>query len=79
MSATDFKKLSAAVKTVWSRDLYKAARDMAFITKFVGTGQNAIIQRITELTKTERGTSCIVQLVADLVGDGQIGEKALVA
>ncbi len=75
MAATDFKKLSAAVKTVWSRDLYKAARDMAFITRFTGTGSNAVIQRVTELTKTERGTSCVIQLVADLVGDGQIGDN----
>ena len=79
MALTDFKKLSAAVKTVWSRDLYKAARDMAFITRFTGSGQNAVIQRVTELTKTERGTSCVIQLVADLVGDGQVGEMALAA
>lgn len=75
MATTDFKKLPAAVKTVWSRDLWKAARDMAFITKFTGTGQNAVIQRITELTKTEKGSACVIQLVADLVGDGQIGDN----
>jgi len=46
-----------------------------FIKKFIGTGDNAVIQRITELTKTERGEQVIMSLVADLVGDGVIGDN----
>lgn len=46
-----------------------------FIKKFMGSGDNAVIQRITELTKTERGEQVLMFLVADLVGDGVIGDN----
>jgi hypothetical protein len=54
MALTNFAALTSDQKLVWSRDLWKEARDLAFISKFVG-GSNAVIQRITELTKTEKG------------------------
>jgi len=54
MALTNFAALTADQKLVWSRDLWKQARDMAFISKFTG-GADAVIQRITELTKTEKG------------------------
>jgi len=47
---------------------------MAFISKFLGTGQTSIIQRITELTKTEKGEEVIMFLLADLVDDGVVGD-----
>ncbi|MGE4338843.1 MAG: N4-gp56 family major capsid protein [Pigmentiphaga sp.] len=62
-------------KLVWSRDVWKAARDQMFIKKFTGTGEGSMIQRVTELTKTEKGEQCIIHLVADLVGDGVIGDN----
>jgi hypothetical protein len=46
-----------------------------FIKRFMGTGENAIIQRITELTKTEKGEQVLMFLVADLVEDGVIGDN----
>lgn len=75
MSFTNFAALTPQQKIVWSRDLWAAARDQMFIKKFIGSGDNAVIQRITELTKTERGEQVIMQLVADLVGDGVIGDN----
>lgn len=72
---TNFASLTTQQKLVWSRDIWKAARDQAFITKFTGTDENNVIQRITELTKTEKGEQAIMHLVADLVGDGQIGDN----
>lgn len=75
MALTNFAALTADQKMVWSRDLWKAARDMMFINKFVGTDQNSIIQRITELTKTEKGEKVIMFLLADLVGDGIVGDN----
>lgn len=71
---TNFAALTAEQKLVWSRDLWQEARDMAFITKFTGTDQNSSIQRITELTKTEKGEEAIMHLLADLVGDGVVGD-----
>lgn len=47
---------------------------MAFINKFIG-GSSDVIQRITELTKTEKGEMVIMHLLADLVEDGVTGDN----
>ena len=75
MSLTNFAALTPKQKLVWSRDVWKAARDAMFIKNFMGTDENSVIHRITELTKTEKGEQVIMQLVADLVGDGTIGDN----
>lgn len=72
---TNFAALTAQQKLMWSRDVWSAARDQMFIKKFIGTGDGAMIQRITELTKTEKGEQVIMHLVADLVEDGVIGDN----
>ena len=75
MALTNFASLTADQKLVWSRELWKEARDNTFLNKFVGTGQEAIIQRVTELTKTEKGEQVIMHLLADLEGDGVQGDN----
>ncbi len=75
MSLTNFAALTPQQKLVWSRDVWQAARDQMFVKRFLGTGQSAMIQRITELTKTEKGEAVIMHLVADLVEDGVIGDN----
>lgn len=75
MAFTAFSELTTQQKLVWSRDVWQAARDQMFIGKFIGSGDNAVIQRITELTKTEKGEQVIMHLVADLVEDGVIGDN----
>lgn len=75
MSLTNFAALTSEQKIVWSRDVWSAARDQMFIKNFIGTGTNALIQRITELTKTEKGEKVLMHLVADLVEDGVIGDN----
>lgn len=74
MTMTNFAALTSEQKTVWSRDVWSAARDQMFLKKFWGTGSNSMIQRITELTKDEKGARALMFLVADLVGDGIIGK-----
>lgn len=74
MALTNFAALTADQKLVWSRELWKQARDMTFINKFVG-GTDSVIQRITELTKTEKGEQVIMHLLADLVEDGVVGDN----
>lgn len=66
--------LTSTQKLVWSRELWQQARDLAFITKFTG-GTDSVIQRITELTKTEKGEKVIMHLLADLVEDGVTGDN----
>jgi len=75
MALTNFAALTSQQKLVWSRDVWSAARDQMFIKKFIGTSDNSVIQRITELTKTEKGEQVIMHLVADLVDDGVIGDN----
>lgn len=70
---TDFASNQGGAKVVWSRKLWADARDLMFTSKFWG-GTDAPIQRITELTKQERGEEVKFQLVSDLVGDGQVGD-----
>lgn len=77
MALTNFNALTTEQKTVWSRDFWKAAREASFINKFMGTGPNAMVQRITELTKDERGARAVITLVADLTGDGTAGDSTL--
>lgn len=75
MAVTNFARLMPKQKTVWSRDVWAAARDQMFVTRFSGNDENSMIHRITELTRTEKGDQCLIQLVADLVGDGVIGDN----
>ena len=76
---TDFGGLTTAQKKVWSGKLWKQFRDESFWMNngFIGSSINTPVQRITELTKTTRGTQCVMQLVNDLEGDGVAGDNTL--
>lgn len=76
MSLTNFAGLTAQQKIVWSRDVWSQARNNSFLIKsFAGTDKNNVVQRITELTKTEKGEQVLMFLVADLINDGIIGDN----
>ena len=75
MALTNFAALTSEQKIVWSRDVWKAVREQMFIGKFLGSDEGSVIQRITELTKTEKGEKVLMHLLADLVDDGVIGDN----
>lgn len=79
MATTDFGALSTARKKLWATEIWIAGRDANFWMSngFVGKGMNNVVERITELTRTERGDECIMQLVADLQNDGIAGDNLL--
>lgn len=77
MALTNFAALTDEQKTVWSMDLWKQARNYAFVNKFLGTGSNSMIQHITELKKSEKGARAVITLLADLEGDGTAGDRTL--
>jgi N4-gp56 family major capsid protein len=77
MALTNFGLLTTEQKTVWSRDLWKQARNMSFVSRFLGKGPNSLIQHITELKKTEKGARAVLTLLADLQGDGVAGDRTL--
>lgn len=74
---TNFSLLTDEQKTVWSMDLWKAARNYSFINKFMGKDSNSMIQHITELKKSEKGARAVITLLADLEGDGVAGDRTL--
>lgn len=77
MALTNFAALTNEQKTVWSMDLWRQARNMSFINKFLGKDTNSMIQHITELKKSEKGARAVITLLADLEGDGVAGDRTL--
>jgi N4-gp56 family major capsid protein len=77
MALTNFAALTDEQKTVWSRQFWAQARNASFMNKFMGTSENSMIQRITELKKDEKGARAVITLIADLVGDGVAGDSTL--
>ena len=77
MALTNFAALTTEQKTIWSMDLWKAARNYSFINKFLGNGSNSMVQHITELKKSEKGARAVITLLADLEGDGVAGDRTL--
>ena len=77
MALTNFGTLTGDQLQAWSRDFWKVARNMSFINQFAGSGQNAMVQRITELTKSQKGTKANITLLADMTGDGITGDNTL--
>ncbi len=74
---TNFAALTAEQKTVWSKDLWKQARNMSFVNRFLGNDENSLIQHITELKRDEKGARAVITLLADLTGDGVAGDRTL--
>ena len=77
MALTNFATLTSDQLSAWSRDFWRVARNMSFVNQFAGSGSNAMIQRVTELTKSDKGTKAVITLLADLTGDGVTGDTAL--
>lgn len=74
---TNFGLLTTEQKTTWAMETWGHARNMSFINRFVGKDDNAMIQRITELKKSEKGTRAVMTLVADMLTDGVTGDNQL--
>lgn len=77
MATTDFGALLTNQKVAWARDLWRQARDASFILKHAGTSSTSAIQKITALTKSEKGDKAIVTLVPELTGVGIAGDQQL--
>ncbi len=77
MALTNFGTLTGNQLQMWSRDFWKVARNNSFINQFAGTGSNAMVQRVTELTKNQKGTKANITLLADMTGDGITGDNTL--
>lgn len=73
---TNFAALQPHQKRAWGHEAYKQFRDNFFWLKLLGKGESAVVERITEITKTDKGTSsAMLKLIADLVGGGITGDN----
>lgn len=77
MANTNFSALTSEQLTIWSRDFWRVARNMSFINQFAGSGSNAMVQQISELTQSEKGARAVLTLLADMSGDGIVGDNTL--
>jgi len=77
MANTNFAALTSEQLTIWSRDFWRVARNMSFINQFAGSGPNAMVQKISELTQSEKGARAVITLLADMTGDGIVGDNTL--
>lgn len=74
---TNLGLLTNEQKTIWGMDLWKNARNKSFTSQFLGEGNGALINHVTELTRGTKGTRAVVTLLADLIGDGVAGDRTL--
>ena len=77
MAKTNFAALTDEQKTAWGMDFWAHARNRSFVNKFLGKSENSMIHHITELTKDKKGARAVLTLVADLTGDGVVGDSKL--
>jgi len=77
MAMTNFAALTEEELTVWSRDFWAKVRNTAFMPQFMGTGHNALIQKVTDLKKDQKGARAVITLINDLEGDGVAGDRTL--
>lgn len=77
MSLTNFGALTSNQLTTWSRDFWHEARNKTFIMRFAGSSANSMIQRITELRKTNDGAKAVITLINEATGDGVVGDNDL--
>lgn len=77
MALTNFARLTDHQKKAWSMSFWKVAREKSFITRLLGSTSDSVVQRITELKKSVKGTQAVITLVPDALGDGIAGDRTL--
>ncbi len=77
MAKTNFAALTDEQYTAWGMAFWHHARNNAFISRFLGKGPNSMIQHVTELSKSKKGVRAVLTLLADMIGDGVMGDSRL--
>jgi N4-gp56 family major capsid protein len=62
-------------KRAWVSETVKAFRQKSFWEKFMGTDANNVVQRITELKKTDKGDRAMIGLKANMKASGVVGDN----
>lgn len=74
MAQTNFAALTAEQLTAWQRSVWVEARNKSFINQFASSGINSMVQRVTELKKSEKGARAVMTLVNEMETDGVMGD-----
>ena len=77
MAFTAFGAQMPEQKKAWVKETIKTFRENFFFEKFMGKGENSIIQTIKELRKTENGDRAVIPLVQDLKGSGIVSDNEI--
>lgn len=77
MATTNFGALTSNELTAWARDFWHQTRNVSFAGNFTGESNTSMIQRITELTKTNDGSRAVITMVLTAQGDGVVGDNQL--
>jgi N4-gp56 family major capsid protein len=77
LGPTDFASMTDEQYTKWSMSFWKHQREYAFLTRLQGSGPNSAVQRITELTQSDKGARAVITLIQDALGDGVAGDRTL--
>lgn len=73
---TDFGAQKPSQKLNWRHNAYKAYRDALFWKNFQGRNGSGVVERVTEITRNDRGTTgAMLRLIADLPTGGIIGDN----
>ena len=76
--STDFYAGQPYNKDAWGHKAYDEYTEQFYFTGMLGTGESAIIDHITELTKNNKGESgAWMHLVADIHGGGVVGDNTM--
>lgn len=77
MADTNFAALTNEQLTAWQKSIWMEARNKSFINKFASSGINSMVQRVSELTKSEKGARAVMTLVNEMETDGVTGDYEL--
>lgn len=73
---TDFGAQKPSQILNWRHKAYKAYRDNLFWKNYQGVNGSGVVERITEISKSDRGTTgAMIHLIADLPTGGIIGDN----
>lgn len=75
MAFTAFGASQTQFKRAWVAETVKAYRQKSFWEKFMGKDANNIVQRITELKKTDKGDRAMIGLKANMKASGVVGDN----
>lgn len=75
---TNFGAMQPEQRKNWSMTIWKEVRNKSFLTKFLGSNPNSMVQRITELNASFKGGNrAVMTLLTNATYTGAVGDNEL--